>query len=155
LGLREDRVAVTVVGQAQAQLLVDLSLVLRVGLAQHGEPVPELSDQRLEFGAAHPRRDVGLGGVQSGERALGTFRTERGGSQASNGLTTRSSRTYTVTGFANHSVASFQRALLGTALTLALYGIPYLLAPHAIGGGDVKLAGLRGLVLASLSCDLL
>jgi leader peptidase (prepilin peptidase)/N-methyltransferase len=56
-----------------------------------------------------------------------------------------------VAAFADHSLASLQRALLGMALTLTLYGIPYLLAPNAIGGGDIKLAGLLGLVLASAS----
>ncbi len=52
---------------------------------------------------------------------------------------------------AEHTAAPLLRALLGALLTLTLYGIPYLVAPKAIGGGDVKLATLLSLPLAYTS----
>ncbi len=56
LGLGQHRVRFVVVGQAQAELAVDLSLVGGVGVAEDGQQPAEGVDERLDFVSAHPPR---------------------------------------------------------------------------------------------------
>ncbi len=60
LGLGQHRVRFVVVGQAQAELAVDLSLVGGVGVAEDGQQPAEGVDERLDFVSAHPRASLGL-----------------------------------------------------------------------------------------------
>jgi leader peptidase (prepilin peptidase) / N-methyltransferase len=48
-------------------------------------------------------------------------------------------------------VSTLMRASVGAALFLCLHATVHFLAPHAMGGGDVKLAGSLGAVLGAVS----
>ncbi|WP_165824194.1 hypothetical protein [Micromonospora globispora] len=48
------RLCVRVVSQPKPELPVDLGLVVRVGVAEHGDDVAERSDQDVDLGTAHP-----------------------------------------------------------------------------------------------------
>ncbi|GAA0273557.1 A24 family peptidase [Actinomadura nitritigenes] len=52
--------------------------------------------------------------------------------------------------FTAHGALRFAHALIGMAVLWAFYFVQRFLLPHAMGGGDVKLAGVLGLYLGWL-----
>lgn len=55
----------------------------------------------------------------------------------------------------DHAGRALLRSILGMVILLALYGLLYYLLPGAIGGGDVKLAGILGLILGWVAWNVL
>jgi leader peptidase (prepilin peptidase)/N-methyltransferase len=55
----------------------------------------------------------------------------------------------------DHAGCALLRSVVGMVILFALHGLLYYLLPGAIGGGDLKLAGILGLILGWVSWEAL